>query len=161
MSGYKNPVIRIPFPEDLAPDCHVVIRNPRLMPASEIQSLAGSRTDADRERIRAARAAIEAGQEIPDDLVTEEDGNRTYALIARLIVGWRVWDPRVPVKLDDQGNLIEDEETAPRLLPPAPVTPELAGLLPQEVLFAIMEEVGKANPQKPPAPQADGTSRTS
>ena len=87
--------------------------------------------------------------------------NRTFALAARLIIGWKAWDPRVPVKLDDDGNLVIDEETEPRLLPKPPVSAELAGLLPQEVLMAIMEEVSKANPRKRSAGQEDGTSKTS
>jgi hypothetical protein len=156
-SGYKNPVIRIPFPADLASDCWVVIRNPRLVPAAELQALyAGSG-----EFAAAVQAAAEAGTEVDDDVLAGQGATQMYRLTARLIIGWRVWDPRVPVKLDDDGNLIEDEETVPRLLPKAPVTPELAGLLPQEVLFAITDEVGKANPQKQPPVQEAGTSRTS
>jgi hypothetical protein len=134
----------------------VVIRNPRLIPAAELQSFfEGSRDFAE-----AARAAAEAGSDVPDETVKEGTA-QMYRLAAHLIVGWRVWDPRVPVKLDDDGNLIEDEETRPRLLPGAPVTPELARLLPQEPLTAIMEEVAKANPQNRRAAPEDGTSRTS
>lgn len=156
MAGYKNPVIRIPFPEDLADDCHVVIRNPRLIPAAELQSFfAGSREIAE-----AARKAAEAGFEVADEAVSE-GAAQMYRLAAHLIIGWRVWDTRVPVRLDDDGNLIEDEETRPRLLPPAPVTPELARLLPQEPLTAIMNEVAKANPQNRTAAPEDGTSKTS
>jgi hypothetical protein len=114
-----------------------------------------------REFAEAVQAAGEAGVEVDDDVLADKGAAQMYRLTAKLIIGWRVWDPRVPVKLDDAGNLIEDDETVPRLLPKAPVTPELAGLLPQEVLSAIGDEVGKANPQKPPAPQEAGTSRTS
>ena len=137
----------------------MVIRNPRLVPAAELQAMSGNadRTPEDAERLR---AAMEAGQEIPDD-VTERATSRTFKLAAHLIIGWKVWDPRVPVRLDDDGYLVETEETRPRLLPPAPATPELAGLLPQEVLLAIMEEVGKVNPRNRTAGQEDGTSRTS
>lgn len=156
MAGYNNPVIRIPFPEDLADDCHVTIRNPRLIPAAELQSFFAD----SREFAEAARQAAEDGSEVPDGIV--QDGTeRMYRLAAYLIVGWRVWDTRVPVKVDDDGNLIEDEETRPRLLPQAPVTPELAQLLPQEPLTAIMQEVAKANPQNRTAAPEDGISKTS
>lgn len=157
MAGYKNPVIKIPFPEDLSDDCHVVIRNPRLIPAREMQSF----YEGGREIAEAVQRAAEEGIEVPDDLVTEENTAGMYKLAARLIVGWRVWDPRVPVQVDDDGNLIENEETKPRLLPPPPVTPELAGLLPQEVLTAVLQEISKVNPQNATASQGDGTSKTS
>lgn len=137
--------------------CWVTIRNPRLIAGDELRAMAGKRDDAGVERITAAKAALDAGEEIPEGLITEEDAGRGYDLIARLVIGWHVWDTTVPVKLDDQGNPIEDDETAPRLLP-LPATPELVGKLPQEILAALMEELSKLNP---PTPQADGTGKMS
>ena len=56
-----------------------------------------------------------------------------FAMIARLVVGWRVWDPTVPLKVNpDTGALIHDEETEPRLLP-LPATAELVAKLPQVI----------------------------
>lgn len=113
------------------------------MPVEELRSL-GKTTAADAQRLAAAQAALAAGQEIPDDLVTDEDAGRGFEMVAKLIVGWRVYDPRV----------IEGDQP----LLPVPATPALVGVLPQEILMRIMEEVGKANPQRTPAA---GTGRTS
>lgn len=113
------------------------------MPADEIRALAGKRGDADMERIAAAQQAIaETGD--AGDLVTDEDANRGFEMIARLIIGWRVYDAT------------STEEDQPLL--PLPATPALVGKLPQEILTRVMEEVGKANPPRTPA---DGTSKTS
>ena len=162
--GYRNPVITLRFPElaEEGDNVYVVIRNPKLVPISEMQALStstGRLSDAEKARMAAARAAIEAGQD-PGDLLTEDDANRGFALVARLVIGWRVWDATVPVKLAEDGSLIEDEETAPRLLP-LPATPELVGRVPSAILNKIMDEVNRANPQRPTAPQEAGTSRTS
>jgi hypothetical protein len=156
--GYKNPVITLRF-DELGDGCHVVIRNPLLMPAAELTSMAGGRTDADREAFEAARAAVEAGQQPEGDVLSGDDENRIWAMISRLIVGWRVWDPTAPIEIDDDGNLAGDDAEPPRLGLPA--TPELVGKLPQVILTRIMEEFSKANPQGRPPGQEDGTSRTS
>ena len=158
MPGYKSPVITLRF-DDLGDGCHVVIRNPRLMPSAELTAVAGGRTDADRQKFEQAKAAIAAGQEPEGEILSGDDENRIWAMIARLIVGWRVWDPTTPVQIDDDGNLIEDGAEPPQL--PLPATPELVGKLPQEILTRIMEEFSRANPPVPPADQADGTGRTS
>jgi hypothetical protein len=121
--------------------------------------MAGNRTDADREKFEQARAAIEAGQEPEGEILSGDDEERIWAMIAGIIVGWRVWDPTVPVEVDDDGNLIEDGSEPPRL--PLPATAELVGKLPQDILTAIMEEFSKANPQARPPVPGDGTSRTS
>lgn len=129
------------------------------MPAAQLTSMAGGRSDADREKFEQARVAVEAGEDPGDDILTGEDENRIYGMLASLVVGWRVWDPTAPVQVDDDGNLIGGDAEPPRLGLPA--TPALIGKLPQVILTAIMEEVGKANPQQPPAVPGDGTSRTS
>lgn len=158
MAGYKNPVITLRF-EELGEGCHVVIRNPKLMPSAQLTSMAGGRSDADREKFEQAKAAIEAGQEPAEGILTGEDENRIFAMLASLVVGWRVWDPTAPVDVDEDGNLIAGDAEPPRLGLPA--TAALIGKLPQVILTRIMEEVGKVNPQSPPAPPEDGTSRTS
>lgn len=160
MAGYKAPIITLRFPE-LADDIHVVIRNPRLIPMAELRSMyAGVMTDEDKAAIEEARAAAEAGREVPDGLVTDELTSRGFTMVAGLIIGWRVWDPTVPVRVDGDGNLVEDDETVPQLLP-MPATPELVGKLPAEILTRIMDEVNQVNPQARTAPQEAGTSRTS
>lgn len=140
MPGYANRIITLPFPELAEPgdDIHVVIRNPRLMPVEELRSLAGGdRSKADMDRIAAAKAALDAGQDVPDDLVTDEDAGRGFAMVARLVIGWHVYDAT------------STEEDQPLL--PLPATPELVGKLPQDILTRIMEEVNKANPPGSPA----------
>jgi hypothetical protein len=159
--GYRNPTIRLDFP-DLAKEgdrVFVVIRNPRTMPTAELRSAGGKVSKEDQERYEAAAAVVEAGGEVPDG--TDEDESRGFSLMAKLVIAWRVWDTRVPVKVDlETGDLIDDDETAPRLLP-LPATPSLVGQLPPEIINAIGEQLKKINPQaRTPAP-ADGTSNPS
>lgn len=158
MAGYKNPVITLRF-DDLGDGCHVVIRNPKLMPGGQLRAMASGRSDADREKFKAALAAAEAGQEPPDDVLTDADEDRIFGMIAGLVVGWRVWDPTAPVDVDDDGNIIEGDSEPARL--PLPATPETVKLLPQAILTRIMNEVSTVNPQVPPAPPEDGTSSPS
>lgn len=137
--GYKNPVLTLRF-DDLVEDgdtCHVIIRNPRTMPGDQFTALAA-------------------------DGETSGDGDkmhRMHQLIAGLVIGWRVWDPAVPVKADPEtGELIHDEETRPRLLP-LPATAETVATLPSEILMAIMTKVTEAvNPQQSPAESTGKTS---
>lgn len=145
MPGYANRVITLPFPELSEPgdNVHVVLRNPRLMPADELRSAGGGGPE-DAERLAAVQAAIAAGQEPPDDLVTDKDAKRGYALVAKLIIGWHVYDAT------------STEEDMPLL--PLPATVESVGKLPMEILTAVMEQVGKATPRPT---QTDGTSTTS
>jgi hypothetical protein len=161
LAGYKNPVITIPFP-DLGDDVRVTIRNPRLIPLSELQSIyaSGALSEEDKARLAAAKAAFEAGQEVPDGAVTDEDAARGYGIVARLVIGWRVWDATVPVKVDDDGNLIEDEDTRPRLLPSPPSVADVAKA-PGSILNAVMDELNQVNPQNRTAAREAGTSRTS
>jgi hypothetical protein len=132
--GYKNPVITLRF-DDLVEDgdtCHVIIRNPRTMPGSQFTAMA-------------------AGGDMSED---DAKMHRVHEMIAGLVIGWRVWDPTVPVKADPEtGELIHDEETTPRLLP-LPATPENVAKLPQEIQMAIMGKVTEAvNPPQSPASQ--------
>lgn len=134
--GYRNPVITLRFPElaDDGDDVHVVIRNPQLIPAQKYAAMGGE-----------------------DGETNEQKMGRMFGLIAELVIGWRVWDPTVPVRVDEAGNLVEDEETTPRLLP-LPATADLVAILPQEILTKVMEKMTSAFPQPTPAA---GTSKTS
>jgi hypothetical protein len=137
--GYKNPVLTLRF-DDLVEDgdtCHVIIRNPRTMPGDQFTALAAS------------------GETLGDG----EKMSRMHQMIAGLIIGWRVWDPSVPVKADSAtGELIHDEETTPRLLP-LPATAESVAKLPSEILMAIMTKVTEAI--NPPQKSAESTGTTS
>jgi hypothetical protein len=146
LPGYRNRVITLTFPELAEEGDHVevVIRNPRLMAAEELRSAGGGDSPEDMKRLAAAREAIAAGQEVPDELVTDKDANRGYALVAKLVIGWHVYDAT------------SAEENMPLL--PLPATAELVGRLPMEILTRVMEEVGKVTPRQTPA---DGTSKTS
>jgi hypothetical protein len=145
LSGYANRVITLNFPELSEPgdNVHVVIRNPRLMSADELRSAGGSAPE-DAERLAAVQAAVAAGQEVPDELVTDKDAKRGYALVAKLVIAWHVYDA---TSTEDDMPLLE-----------LPATVESVGKLPMEILTRVMEQVGKATPRPTPA---DGTSTTS
>lgn len=114
------------------------------MAAGEYAAFAGKRSPEDRQRLIAARDAIAAGQEISDDLVTDEDAEQGFALVAKLIIGWHVYDP---------ADMSDNPEPLPM-----PATSALVAKLPQEILVRIMGEVNQANPPQTPA---DGTGKTS
>lgn len=109
--------------------CNVVIRNPQTLPSSQFSAM------------------TEGGD-------AESDGGkmaRVHGMIAGLVIGWRVWDTRVPVKVDETGELIRDAETEPRLLP-LPATAESVAALPPEILNTLMGKVTDAiNPNRSPA----------
>lgn len=81
---------------------------------------------------------------MPDDLVTDEDADRGFEFVAKLVVGWHVYDA-------------SDVSDNPPLLP-LPATVELVSRLPQEILTSIMAEVTKATPQQNPAESTGKTS---
>lgn len=132
--GYRNPIITHRFDHlvEEGDTCHVILRNPRLMPGAQIKAIAGM-----------------GGSD--DDEVSDKTMDRVFEMIAKFVIAWRVWDPTVPVKVNpDTGVLIEDEETRPRLLP-LPATAELVAKLPQEIVMKLMDEVTQAvNPQRTP-----------
>jgi hypothetical protein len=106
------------------------------MPGDEFAAIASAETESDKQKL-----------------------GRLYAMIAGIVIGWRVWDPTVPVKADaETGELIHDEETQPRLLP-LPATPESVAKLPQAILLDLMEQVTKA--VNPPQSPAETTGKTS
>lgn len=109
---------------------HVVIRNPKLVPPDELRSAAGV-TAADAQRIAAA-----GDDGTAEETVTEEDVNRGYAMMAKLIIGWHVYD----------ATSTEDDQP----LLPLPATAALVAKLPLEIIDRLGEELAKANPQRTP-----------
>lgn len=128
--GYANRVITQAFPEvSDGPDdkIWVAIRNPRLALAPEITSATQG-----------------------------SDGEQasTNAMLAALIVGWRVYDASAPVTLDADGNDVSE----PAELLPLPATPELVAKLPAVIYIWLGEQLRKAFPQMPTGSQEGGTS---
>jgi hypothetical protein len=187
--SYRNPVITRRF-DELVEDgdhCHVIIRNPKTMPGTELTAMAGDDDaegdgagaqfgsllevfDADVKSALAGDAAalpaaitalVEKLRADAGQVAAPQDGDATggnvklkriHQMIARLVIGWRVWDPTVPIKADPEtGELIHDDETAPRLLP-LPATAESVAKLPQAILMDLMTQVTSAvNPNQSPA----------
>ena len=127
MPGYANRVVTIHFPELSEPedDVHVVMRNPKTVPAGELRSSAGD--------FAAAEAAEGAGFAVSD----EKAEHAGYAVLAKLIIGWHAYD----------GTSAEDDQPLLGL----PATPELVAKLPMEILTRLSEELAKVNPQPTPA----------
>lgn len=113
------------------------------MSADELRS-AGASTPEDAERLAAVQAATAAGLPPAPEDITDKDAKRGYALVAKLIIDWHIYDAT------------SLEEDMPLLTLPATV--ESVGKLPMEILTAVMEQVGKATPRPTPT---DGTSTTS
>ena len=132
ISGYANRVITRHFP-DLAEDgddVWVCIRNPKLMAPGEM-SLDGIELNGD--------GTPKVG----------EDGMRaSYKMAAKLIIGWRVYDPAAPIELDEHGEMLPAGDMP---LLPSPPTPENVAKLPIEIFSWLGEELGNVNPQLAPA----------
>lgn len=143
MAGYANRVITRQFPE-LAEDgdsVWVTIRNPRTMPPSELRSKSNVETDAEGKVIE-TEEAMTAGNEV----------------IAKLIIGWRVYDGSWVPKLDeDTGEPLPGQEQ-PRLKLPA--TPQAVAKLPTPIFLWLGEELAKVNPQAPTSDPEGGTGRS-
>jgi hypothetical protein len=117
--GYANPVITLPFKElssDWETDpIRVTIRNPRLVPPAELR---------------------------PKGLDSEDEGEvmlASFEVMARLIVGWRVYDASAPIELDAEGNVVGEQP-----LLPLPATAALVAKLPLEIVQRLGEEVKQA-----------------
>jgi hypothetical protein len=127
--GYSNRIIRIPFP-DLTDDPEtdpvwVAIRNPRLVPPSELQP----------DQV----TGITDG--VPNDVEAANKG--MYRIMSRLIVGWRAYDASQPVQL----NAVGEDITPQTLLPPDYSADNIARL-PMEIVTAIGREMTEAvNPR--------------
>ena len=135
MSGYTNRVTLLQFP-DLGDKVSVLMRNPRLLPPSEI-------TPED--------VAVDANGQPLDPQAANES---MYKVMARLIVAWHVYDASTastPVDIDlDADNLDEQLkalESADQVRL-GPITPENVAKLPVIVINRIGEEIGRvADPQ--------------
>ncbi|MFK0222237.1 hypothetical protein ACIQWN_29105 [Streptomyces vinaceus] len=136
MSGYSNPYVLLQFPE-LGDDVSVLMRNPQLLPPSEIT---------------------------PKDVATDETGKpldpqaaqeAMYEVFARVIVAWKVYDASQPVPLDltdDPDPVALFASLSVDSLAPQPrltaVTVENVARMPLRITNRIMEEISKvADPQ--------------
>lgn len=128
-TGYSNRVIRLDFPEltdDPVNDpIRVIIRNPRLMAPDELTP-------------KDLKVTAEGAPES-----SEEATKESYAIFARLVIGWRVYDAKAPIELDVNGDIVGDQELLPQTF-----TTETIGRLPLAILQRLSEELGEAmNPQ--------------
>lgn len=125
MAGYANRVITLTF-DDLTEDpqndpIRVTIRNPRLMPPDELRPKGGI-------------------DENDDDAMMAA----TYETMAKLIVGWRVYDAAAPIEVDETGTVVGDQP-----LLEMPPTAEKVARLPVEIVNRIGEEMREAaDPQR-------------
>jgi hypothetical protein len=114
------------------------MRNPRLVPLDEMRGK-------DAEEI-----TLDANGNPTDTDAATRSG---YATLARLIVGWHVWDASVMPELNAAG----EDVSVPVLLPQAPVTAATVAKLPSVILTRLMEEMAAGiNPPRTPASQ-EGT----
>lgn len=139
MPGYANRVIHIPFP-DLTDDpvndpIWLSIRNPQYMSPQEM---------------RPKDLAMNADG-TPVDTAAAQDS--MYEVYAKLILGWRVYDPR-SISIDPETGV---EADMVRL--PSPPTPELVAKLPMVIINKLSEVVKEAI--NPPSGSATDTSKTS
>lgn len=129
IAGYANRIIHMPFP-DLSEDPEndpiwVSLRNPRLVPPDEL---------------RPKGVATDPGTGQPLDANAAEAA--MYAVFAKLIVGWRVYDASYMALDDNTGEPLDQ----PRL--PMPPTTESVAKLPSVILARLVEEFTQAaNPQ--------------
>jgi len=115
MAGFANRVRTLTFPElteDGEPVLYVAVRDPRTMPSSLLMPP------------DIARA--------PDGrpLVPEEAEQRSREILARMVIGWRMYDA-TDFTVDDDGNPME------QAMLPLPATPELIDKLPMAVTHAM------------------------
>ena len=128
MAGYANPYVMLQFPE-LGDDTSVLMRNPQLLPPSEIT---------------------------PEDVPLDEQGKPVdpnaaneamYAVMAKVIVAWKVYQaftpdlPQVDPEADPADVLATLTEMEQRRI--GAVTAENVGRLPMAIIQRIMEEIGR------------------
>ncbi|MFD0405621.1 hypothetical protein [Kitasatospora sp. NPDC127116] len=106
MAGYANRVITLDFPDLTEPDAEpirVVMRNPKTVPSQELMP------------------------DAPDNATTSEAFQAGLAILAKLVIGWHVYDA---TSLDDD---------QPPL--PLPATAELVAKLPMEIQNRMAAEI--------------------
>jgi hypothetical protein len=132
MSGYAQRVLTLPFPE-LSDDpdgdlIWITIRNPKLVPPGELTP------DQDTPIVDGMPANPEAAVD------------SMHRILAKLIVGWHVYDATQDVELDAAGN----DVTVPRLLPneKSAFTAANSAKLPTAIITEITKKIsGATNPQ--------------
>jgi hypothetical protein len=131
MPGYANRIVTINFPEltaDGDPLIHVVMRNPRLVPPGEMM-----------------RGEVPLGPDGTPD--TKAAMSASYEILAKLIIGWHVYDA-TDASEGDQARLT------------LPATAAAVGKLPMEILNKLAEQLTAVNPQTATASPEAGTTRT-
>lgn len=128
MAGYANPYVMLTFPE-LGEDCSVLMRNPQLLPPSEITPEDVPLDD--------------KGQPIDPQAANEA----MYKVMARVIVAWKVYLPyatQLP-RVDPSADPLEVLATLEALEQQrvGEVTPENVGRLPMAIIQRVMEEIGR------------------
>lgn len=128
MTGYANPYVMLLFPE-LGDDCSILMRNPQLLPPSEIT---------------------------PEDVQTNADGQPVdpqaaneamYKVMARTIVAWKMYEafsadlPMVDPDADPADVLASLETMEQRRI--GSVTAENVGRLPMAAIQRVMEEISR------------------
>jgi hypothetical protein len=121
LAGYANRLITLTF-DELSEDpendpIRLTIRNPRLMPPDELRP-----------------KGVDSENE--DEVMAA-----TYEVMARLVVGWRVYDASAPIEVDENGDVVEGADQ-PRLALPA--TAESVAKLPMEIINRIGGEIREA-----------------
>jgi len=138
VTGFRNRILTLSFPDltdEDEPILHVVLRNPKTVPPTDL---------------------------VPDDLPTGPDGvpldqalaaQRSREIIARLIIGWRMYDAS-DFGYDPETGLPTDQQPLP-----LPATPELVDRLPMDVIREINKVISEAvNPQSSPDQSISKTS---
>lgn len=133
MAGYANRVIMLRFDELSEDDdlVHVVMRNPKLLPLDELKP--------------DKNIAIGPDGQPLDEEAAEND---MYERLAKLIVGWHVYDSTMPEPeiVNGQPRYVFDENASQKPLP-LPATAASVRKLPNLIQQAILKEVEKvANP---------------
>lgn len=138
MTGFRNRILTLAFPDltdEGDPVLHVVLRNPQTVPPTDL---------------------------VPNDLPVGPDGapldqalaaQRSREIIARLIIGWRMFDAS-DFGYDPETGLATDQQPLP-----LPATPELVDKLPMAVIREINQVITEAvNPPSSPDPSISRTS---
>lgn len=144
MAGYHGKIITRQFDElSDGPDdkVWVTVRNPRTMSPDQLRPKRSGLT-------KAVEAAVDAG--FTPDAAALEDAEVDEAMSAgnevcsRLIIGWHVWDPTVPIVLNEDGE-IDESACQPRRLP-SPPTPADVAKAPLEIHEWLGEVLSAATP---------------
>lgn len=140
MSGYGNPVIHIPFPgatdDDEKDPVWVAIRNPKHMSPGDMTP---------------KQVALDADGKPVDN---EAAMMAMYVVYARMILGWRVYDPS-SITMDPENGTV-----SPMQLMSNPATPEKVAKLPIFIQTRLSEVIKEAvNP--PSTSEKGGITKTS